>query len=180
MTTQKGNAIVHRADHPVSRWNSSSSVRLKTMRVYEAGIRYTLVRDGRSEPVNSPEKIVRYMAGAFDDAPVQEAFFVICLDRKNKPLGRHRVTLGTATSCLTHPREVYRIAVLASAAAIVCVHNHPSGDPAPSSCDVHVTRQLRDAARAMDIDLHDHVIIGQKEDDPMGKGYYSFREAGVV
>ncbi len=55
-----------------------------------------------------------------------------------------------------------------------------SGDPAPSSADLQVTRQIRDAARTMDIELLDHVIIGAKEDDPRGVGHYSFREAGLI
>jgi DNA repair protein RadC len=150
------------------------------MQVYEASIHYSLVRTGPAEPANSPEKIVAYMAGAFDDAPVQESFYVISLNRKNRPLCRTRITQGTATSSLAHPREIFRAAVLASATAIVCVHNHPSGDPAPSSADLQVTRQIRDAARTMDIELLDHVIIGTKEDDPAGLGYYSFRSAGLL
>ncbi|MDI1320148.1 MAG: JAB domain-containing protein [bacterium] len=66
------------------------------------------------------------------------------------------------------------------ATAIVCVHNHPSGDPAPSAADVQVTRQLRDAAKAVDIDLLDHVIVGRAAADPLGRGFYSFRESGVL
>ena len=150
------------------------------MQVYEASIQYHLVRLGREEPLSTPSKVVDYMAGAFDDAPMQESFYVVCLNRKNKPLCRHRISLGTVSSTLVHPREVFRIAVLASASAIVCVHNHPSGDPAPSAADVQITRQLREAAKMMQIDLLDHVIIGVKEDDPQNRGWYSFREAGLI
>jgi len=60
------------------------------------------------------------------------------------------------------------------------VHNHPSGDPAPSAADVQVTRQLRDAAKAIDIELLDHVIIGRAGVDPTGLGYFSFRSAGIL
>jgi DNA repair protein RadC len=150
------------------------------MRIYEAKISYLKVQDGPVGTVNTPALVVEYMRGAFDDFPLSEAFYVIVLNRKNKPLGRHRMTLGTATSCLAHPREVFRIAVMASATGIICVHNHPSGDPAPSAADVMVTRQLREAGKALDIDLLDHVIIGDPADDPRGIGYYSFREAGVI
>jgi DNA repair protein RadC len=97
--------------------------RALTMRVYEAKIQYLLVQEGPQEVLNRAEKIVEYMQGAFDEAPVAEMFYVVCLTRKNRPLGRHRVTVGTATSALAHPREVFRAAILASAAAIVCVHN---------------------------------------------------------
>jgi len=69
------------------------------------------------------------------------------------------VTLGTLTSALAHPREVFKIAILASAAAIIVSDNQPSGDPAPSSPDIQLTRQLREASKIIDIDLPDHVIV---------------------
>ncbi len=109
-----------------------------------------------------------------------EKFWVLCLNRKNRLLKRIEVSSGTATAALAHPREVFREAVREGATAIVCVHNHPSGDPAPSAADLHVTRQIREAARALDIDLLDHVIVGQPASDPTGLGYYSFRAAGLV
>jgi DNA repair protein RadC len=59
-------------------------------------------------------------------------------------------------------------------------HNHPSGDPSPSAADIQLTRQLREAATAVDIPLLDHVIIGLRGADPLGRGYYSFREAGLL
>ncbi len=109
-----------------------------------------------------------------------EKFYVLCLNRKNRLLKRVELTSGTATAALAHPREVFRAAMRESAAAIVCAHNHPSGDPAPSSPDVQVTRLLREAARTVDIQLIDHVILGRRASDPLGKGYFSFREAGLL
>jgi DNA repair protein RadC len=110
----------------------------------------------------------------------EEKFWVLCLNRKNRLLRQHEATSGTASSSLVHPREVYREAIRSGASAVICVHNHPSGDPAPSAADIQVTRQLREAARAVDIDLLDHVIIGIRANDPAGRGYYSFRDAGVL
>ena len=150
------------------------------MRIYEASIAYNIVQLGDVTAVNTPEKIVGYIRDAFDKNPCQESLWVICLDRKNKPISRTMVTLGTLTSSLAHPREIFKIAILASAAAIVVSHNHPSGDPAPSAADVQVTRQLREAAKALDIELMDHVVCGDAKADPRGLGYYSFREAGVL
>ncbi|HYC70036.1 MAG TPA: DNA repair protein RadC [Opitutaceae bacterium] len=109
-----------------------------------------------------------------------EKFWVLCLNRKNRLLKRVEVSSGTATSSLAHPREVFREAIRHGASGIVCVHNHPSGDPSPSAADVQVTRQLRDAARAVDIEFLDHLIVGRTGSDPRGLGYYSFREAGVI
>lgn len=150
------------------------------MRIYEASIAYNIVQLGDVTAVNTPEKIVGYIRDAFDKNPCQESLWVICLDRKNKPISRTMVTLGTLTSSLAHPREIFKIAILASAAAIVVSHNHPSGDPAPSSADLQLTRQLRDAARIIGIDLIDHVIVGTCEDDPLKVGHYSFRQAGIL
>lgn len=109
-----------------------------------------------------------------------EKFWVLCLNRKNRLLRLHEATSGTASSSLVHPREVFREAIRHGASAVICVHNHPSGDPAPSAADIQVTRQLRDAARAVDIDLLDHVIVGRSAVDPAGLGYYSFRDAGLL
>lgn len=109
-----------------------------------------------------------------------EKFWVLCLNRKNRLLRQHEATSGTASSSLVHPREVFREAIRHGASAVICLHNHPSGDPAPSAADIQVTRQLRDAARAVDIDLLDHVIVGRRATDPSGQGYYSFRDAGLL
>ena len=142
-----------------------------TMRIYDAKIQYQLVQEGPQEVLNTAEKIVEYMTGAFDEVPVAEMFYVVCLSRKNRPMGRHRVTVGTATAALAHPREVFRVAILANACAIVCVHNHPNGgDPAPSAADVQITRLLKEASKTVEIDLLDHVIIGNRDDDPLGQG----------
>jgi DNA repair protein RadC len=109
-----------------------------------------------------------------------EKFWVLCLNRKNRLLKRVEVTSGTATGSLVHPREVFREVIREGAVAVVCVHNHPSGDPAPSAPDIQVTRLLRDAAKTIGIDFIDHVIVGRKEADPTGEGFYSFRSAGLI
>lgn len=150
------------------------------MRVYEAKLVYSLVSLGDEESLCTPARVAAYLETAYAENPLQEALYVIMLNRKNRPLGRIMITLGTLTSSLAHPREVFRPAVLAGAAAIIVSHNHPSGDPAPSAADVSVTRSLRDAAKVMDIELLDHVIVGDKASDPRTLGYYSFREAGVI
>ncbi len=109
-----------------------------------------------------------------------EKFWVLCLDRRNRLRKRVEISSGTATAALAHPREVFRSAIREAAAAVVCTHNHPSGDPSPSAADIQLTRQLREAAAAVDIPLLDHVIIGRRGADPLGRGYYSFREAGLL
>lgn len=151
------------------------------MRVYEAKLVYeaTLFEVGATA-LNSAELVYAYMKDTLEVYPTQEVFQVILLNRKNRPLGRNLVTIGTAGSKLVHPREVYRPAILGGASAIICVHNHPSGDPAPSAADIRVTRLLREAAQTVEIDLLDHIVLGHKDADPVGLGFYSFRSAGLL
>ncbi len=150
------------------------------MRVYEASISYNLVELGENLTVNTAAKAVEYLQSAFAVHPMQETFWVILLDRKNHALGRVLITLGTVSNTLVHPREVFKPAFLASASAVIVAHNHPSGDPTPSAADMQVTRQLREAAKILDIILLDHVVVGHPESDPAGLGWYSFRSAGLL
>jgi DNA repair protein RadC len=142
--------------------------------------RRVLANAGDALPVlNKPELVHGYFQPLVAGLTV-EKFWVLCLNRKNRLLKQVEITSGTATSSLAHPREVFREAIRHGATAVICAHNHPSGDPAPSAADVQVTRQLRDAAKAVDIELLDHVVVGRAAADPTGLGYYSFREAGVL
>lgn len=129
--------------------------------------------------MNRPELVAEYFAPIVHGLEI-EKFWVLCLNRKNRLKRMVEITSGTATSSLAHPREVFRCAIREGATGVVCVHNHPSGDPAPSAADVQVTRQLRDAAKTVDIELLDHVIVGRVGADPRGRGFSSFREAGVL
>ncbi|MEN9401708.1 MAG: hypothetical protein RL091_411, partial [Verrucomicrobiota bacterium] len=130
------------------------------MRVYEAKMVYSLISLGDEVHLDNPSKVTDYLRSAFDENPMQEAFYCVYLDRKNHPLGRHLITLGTATNTLVSPKEVFRGAILSGATAIIVAHNHPSGDPSPSSADIQVTRALREAAKIIEIDLLDHVVVG--------------------
>jgi len=131
-------------------------------------------------PVLNRADMIAAHFGAVAPGLEVEKFWVLCLDRRNRLRKRVEVSSGTATAALAHPREVFRSAIREAAAALVCVHNHPSGDPSPSAADIQLTRQLREAAAAVDIPLLDHVIIGRRGADPLGRGYYSFREAGLL
>jgi DNA repair protein RadC len=142
--------------------------------------RRVLAHPAANEPLlNRAELVVSHLQ-PFVSGLAVEKFWVLCLNRKNRLMKRVEISSGTATAALAHPREVFRAAVRGSAACIICAHNHPSGDPAPSAPDLHVTRQLREAAKAVDIELLDHVIIGRPASDPAGRGYFSFREAGLL
>lgn len=110
----------------------------------------------------------------------KEQFWVLHLDAKNQLKSRPvNVSSGLLDASLVHPREVFRGAVQDATAAVVLVHNHPSGDTAPSAEDLRITKQLVEAGRIMDIKVLDHVIIGR----PSGNGdrwFLSMREEGVV
>jgi len=111
----------------------------------------------------------------------QEAFLIVDLNSKNNVIDKRLVTLGILDASLVAPRECYRGAILNHAAAVVAVHNHPSGDPTPSAEDVRITRQLVDASRILGIKLLDHVIIGRPDaTGPGAPGFLSLREAGLV
>ncbi len=92
-----------------------------------------------------------------------EQFRVLNLDAKHRVKQNLVVSVGSLTSSLVHPREVFRCAVRTNAAAVVCVHNHPSGDPEPSQEDLEVTRRLAAAGRTLGIALLDHVVVGRDE-----------------
>ena len=92
----------------------------------------------------------------------QEAFHLLTLNQKHKVIDRHLVALGSLTQSLVHPREVFRLALLDCAAAVIFAHNHPSGDPAPSQDDRELTSRLEVAAEILGIRVLDHVIIGRE------------------
>ena len=89
-----------------------------------------------------------------------ECFVVLLLNTRHRVKGHHLVTTGTLDTTLVHPREVFRAAVVASAQAVILMHNHPSGDPTPSAEDIKVTRELVKAGFVMKIEVLDHVIVG--------------------
>jgi DNA repair protein RadC len=92
----------------------------------------------------------------------KEHFVTLLLDTRRRLLKVETTSIGTLTSSLVHPREVFQPAVTASAAAIIVVHNHPSGDPEPSAEDIALTRRLRQGGELLGIELLDHIIIGSK------------------
>jgi DNA repair protein RadC len=123
-------------------------------------------------PVRSPRDVFQLMQ-PFADREVGESFWILALDSQHRVSGPTVITRGILNASLVHPREVFQAAILAGAAAVVLVHNHPSGDPTPSADDRMVTDQLVAAGRLLDIPVHDHVIVGRKR-------YTSFAEAGLL
>ena len=138
-------------------------------------VQLPLVRETRKERIRSPEDVAKICADMENLA--QETFHVLLLNAKNCLVDRQMVSLGIADASLVHAREVFRPAIVENAAAIVLIHNHPSGDPAPSAEDVRITKQIIEAGRIVGIAVQDHVIIGRTSES--GRGFLSMREQGL-
>jgi DNA repair protein RadC len=108
-----------------------------------------------------------------------EEFHVLVMDSRNRLVRDLKVSKGTLNSSLVHPREVFREAVRAGAASVILVHNHPSGDPTPSSDDIKTTRELVEAGRVLKIEVIDHIIIG-KRDSVRVTDFVSLKEMGLI
>ena len=103
----------------------------------------------------------------------REHFCVILLSTKNRIIGWHVISIGSLTASIVHPREVFAPAIVHHAAAIIPVHNHPSGDPSPSREDIATTHRLVNVGKIMDISLIDHIIIG-------GSNFVSMKEKNLL
>jgi len=138
----------------------------------ELGRRMAAESRDEGAPLRSPRDVYAAFAARLEDLPVEE-FHVAVLDSQHRLERDIAVTRGILNSSLVHPREVFREAIAERAAAVILVHNHPSGDPTPSADDRAVTEQLVAAGRLLDIPVHDHVIVGRGR-------YVSFAEAGLL
>lgn len=105
--------------------------------------------------------------------PERECFVVILLNTRRRVRGHQFLTIGTMDTLLVHSRDVFRVAIISSAAAVLLMHNHPSGDPTPSEADIKVTRDLIRAGQLLKIDVLDHVIIGNSNHSSLRElGYF--------
>ena len=130
------------------------------MIVYESTQTYTKVGEITHTNLDLPHKVFEYMKDAFESHPLQEQVWVIMLNRKNFPIARERVTIGSTSAAHIDPSMVFRPAILAGSSAIILAHNHPSGDPSPSTSDVVNTNKLVKCGELLKIEVLDHVIIG--------------------
>lgn len=132
--------------------------------------------------LDSPERLAEFWKehvtshSIFD--PEKEHVVMIALDTRLAVKGWHIVSIGSINESVASPREVYRPAIAHAAYGIVLMHNHPSGDPAPSRGDVAVTNKLKEAGSILEIRLIDHIIMGKPQ--PGRTEYYSFLESGIL
>jgi len=139
---------------------------------FELSRRLRAREPGRRTVLAAPADVYAAFGPLMEDLK-REVFRVALLDAQNVLLRDCVVSEGTLSASLVHPREVFKPAILESAAAVILLHNHPSGDPTPSREDVRVTRQLVECARLLDFRLHDHVVIGRGR-------YVSLAEQGLL
>ena len=131
--------------------------------------RYELPRETKNP--GDAYRAIKAITNAQEEA--QEVFGVLILNTKHKIVAVHEVSRGALNTSIVHPREVFKPAVLHNAAAIICFHNHPSGDPEPSKDDIETTKRLIEAGKIMGIEILDHIIVGDDR-------YVSLKERGVV
>ena len=124
------------------------------------------------EPINSPEKAVELVHELLKDYD-REVFAVVNFQTNLQPINLNIVSIGALNASLVHPREMLKSIVLSNAAAVMMVHNHPSGDPAPSRADIQTTRRLAESGQLLGIRVLDHIIIGDGT-------YFSFKESGMI
>ena len=126
---------------------------------------------------DTPDKAAHYWRTHIAADPVYnpecECMVVLMLNTRRRIKGHYLVSIGTLDTLLVHPREIFRIAIMVSASAIVLLHNHPSGDPTPSEADIRVTRELIRAGQLLKLEVLDHVIVGTPDHaSPRSLGYF--------
>jgi DNA repair protein RadC len=139
---------------------------------FELARRISKSEKENNAPIRSPEDIAQRFGPQLRDLK-QEVFMVLCLNSANKIINERIITKGLLNSSLTHPREVFREAILENAASVILLHNHPSGNLEPSREDISITKQIVEAGKIIGISVHDHIIIA-------GDGFTSLMERGLM
>jgi DNA repair protein RadC len=122
--------------------------------------------------ISNPDDVFIHFRPLFQNQ-VRERFIVLWLSSSNKVMGFEVVSEGSLNASIVHPREVFRGAIVATAASIILAHNHPSDNPQPSNEDKMITRQIVKSGKIVGIPVHDHLIF-------TNTGYYSFAEHGIA
>lgn len=140
--------------------------------------RRVAVESFHREPVDAPAKAAACVREEFRSED-REVFRVLLLDTKNRLIRISRVSVGTINASLVEPREVFKEAIAHSATSLILAHNHPSGDPAPSSEDIAITKRLVKAGELLNITVLDHLILGQSATG-RAQDYVSLKELGLM
>lgn len=129
--------------------------------------------NGKDQPIfRTPEDVAKRFFAKFRDVKHEE-FWSLLLSSSNRLVSERKITSGTLNTSLVHPRECFKPAIRESAASVIFLHNHPSGNPEPSAEDIAVTKQLVESGRILGIPVHDHIIIA-------GSSFTSFADRGLL
>ncbi len=139
---------------------------------FELSRRLEMFDSSPKSKINSPEDVYRRLYPTMRESK-KEHFIELCLDTKNQVIREDTISIGSLNANIVHPREVFRTALIESAAHIIVSHNHPSGDPTPSREDIEITKKLVETGNIMGISVLDHVIIGDGR-------HFSMKEAGHI
>lgn len=148
----------------------AKSISLKA--AFELGRRLNSFTEDIRTVIKKPLDVYKLLSDELRLLP-QEIFKVVILNTKNEIIRVETITIGTLNTNIIHPRELFRPAIRANANTILLVHNHPSGDPEPSKEDILITKKLIDASRVVDIEIEDHIVIGDGR-------FVSMRERGYI
>ncbi|MDZ4655295.1 MAG: DNA repair protein RadC [Coriobacteriia bacterium] len=161
------------AEDLTSRHGVGPAAAARLLASLEMGRRWASWPGSKRPVIATPEDVVRICGPQFRGLD-REHFWALALNTKNQLVRIVEVSIGSLNASIVHPRELYKEAIRLSAASIVVVHNHPSGDPTPSSADLQLTRRLIKAGDVIGIELLDHVIIGD------GGAHASIRDLGLM
>jgi DNA repair protein RadC len=139
---------------------------------FEIARRLETFSEESKQKINSPEDVYRLIYPRMREQK-KEMFIELCLDTKNQIIKEETISIGSLNANVVHPREVFKMALAESAAHIIVVHNHPSGDPTPSREDIEISKKLAETGKIMGIDVLDHIIIGDGR-------HFSMKEAGHI
>jgi DNA repair protein RadC len=153
-------------------YRSNTSFRTVVWRFCEAGDIPADIKDRGKVAISSPADVYHHFRFLFDDQ-VRERFVVLWLSAANRVQGYEIISEGILNASLVAPREVFRGAIVSTAASIILAHNHPSGNPEPSLEDKHITKQIVESGKIIGINVHDHIIFASDS-------YASFAEKGLI
>lgn len=145
---------------------------IQILATIELGKRIAKAKNIKQNSILSPSDCVSYLSAEMKHL-TQEHFVVLFLDTKNYIIGKKTIFIGSLNKAIVHPREVFKEAIKRSSASVICAHNHPSGDPTPSSQDIQLTHRLSEAGELLGIKLLDHLIIGDDQ-------FVSLKEKGYL
>ena len=169
--------LARATDEEITRQAKISARRARQARAALALARRLSSETYASKPTLDTPELVANLLREENRAYSVENFQVVMLNTRRRLIRVERISQGTLDTVLVHPREVFKAAVAANAAAVVLAHNHPSGDPTPSEADIKVTRDLIRAGQLLKIEVLDHVIIGHATQE-RPKDWVSLRELG--